>query len=58
VAIEVDGGIKPGNAGEIAAAGADILVVGSGIFNHEAGVAENIAALRTAAAQSFGKQMA
>lgn len=58
VAIEVDGGIKPGNAGEIAAAGADILVVGSGIFNREAGVAENIAALRTAAAQSFGKQMA
>jgi len=30
--IEVDGGIKPANASEIAAAGADILVAGSAIF--------------------------
>jgi ribulose-phosphate 3-epimerase len=53
VAIEVDGGIKPDNAREVAAAGADILVVGSGIFNRGASVAENIAALRTGAAESF-----
>jgi ribulose-phosphate 3-epimerase len=54
VAIEVDGGIKPDNAGEVAAAGADILVVGSGIFNRQAGVAQNIAALRAGVAKSLG----
>jgi ribulose-phosphate 3-epimerase len=30
--IEVDGGVKPGNAKEISAAGADILVMGSAFF--------------------------
>ena len=30
--IEVDGGVKPGNAAEIVAAGADILVAGSAVF--------------------------
>jgi ribulose-phosphate 3-epimerase len=30
--IEVDGGVKPGNAKEIASAGADILVMGSAFF--------------------------
>jgi ribulose-phosphate 3-epimerase len=33
--IEVDGGIKLDNAKEIASAGADILVMGSGFFNSE-----------------------
>lgn len=33
--IEVDGGIKVENAKEIASAGADILVMGSGFFNSE-----------------------
>jgi ribulose-phosphate 3-epimerase len=32
VLIEVDGGVKPGNAREIADAGADILVMGSAFF--------------------------
>jgi ribulose-phosphate 3-epimerase len=32
--IEVDGGIKPHNAGAIAAAGADVLVAGSAVFGH------------------------
>jgi ribulose-phosphate 3-epimerase len=32
VEIEVDGGVKPQNAREIAAAGADILVAGSAVF--------------------------
>lgn len=32
VEIEVDGGVKPGNAPEIVAAGADILVAGSAVF--------------------------
>ena len=30
--VQVDGGVKPENASEIHAAGADLLVVGSGIF--------------------------
>lgn len=46
VELEVDGGIKPHNAAEIAAAGATVLVVGSAIFNRQASVAANIAALR------------
>jgi ribulose-phosphate 3-epimerase len=32
IEIEVDGGVKPSNAAEIAAAGADILVAGSAVF--------------------------
>lgn len=32
VEIEVDGGVKPGNAAEIIRAGADILVAGSAVF--------------------------
>jgi len=32
VEIEVDGGVKPGNAAELAEAGADILVAGSAVF--------------------------
>jgi ribulose-phosphate 3-epimerase len=32
IEIEVDGGVKPANAAEIAAAGADILVAGSAVF--------------------------
>jgi ribulose-phosphate 3-epimerase len=30
--IEVDGGIKPGNVGQVAAAGANVIVAGSAIF--------------------------
>jgi len=32
IEIEVDGGVKPSNAAEIAAAGADILVAGSAVY--------------------------
>jgi ribulose-phosphate 3-epimerase len=53
VDIEVDGGIKAGNAGQVVMAGANVLVVGSGIFNKKASVAENIRALRKAV-QSVG----
>lgn len=35
VDIEVDGGIKVGNAAEVSSAGADILVIGSGIFTNK-----------------------
>jgi ribulose-phosphate 3-epimerase len=44
-AIEVDGGIRPGNATEVAAAGADVLVAGSAIFE-STDYAETIRALR------------
>jgi ribulose-phosphate 3-epimerase len=43
--IEVDGGIKPFNAGEAAAAGADVLVAGSAIFG-SSDYAATIRALR------------
>jgi ribulose-phosphate 3-epimerase len=49
--IEVDGGVTPANAGECAAAGADVLVAGSAAFK-DGKYAENIAALRTAAMQT------
>jgi ribulose-phosphate 3-epimerase len=43
--IEVDGGIKPSNAAEVTAAGADVLVAGSAIF-HAQDYAATIRALR------------
>jgi ribulose-phosphate 3-epimerase len=46
--IEIDGGVKGGNAAACAAAGADILVCGSAVFNPNVSVAEGIAALRLA----------
>jgi len=48
VDIEVDGGVNPGNTAEVVAAGANVLVAGSAIFNSRGSVAENIAALRRA----------
>jgi ribulose-phosphate 3-epimerase len=50
--LEVDGGVSAGNAGELAAAGADVLVAGTAIFagNDRASYAGRIAALRDAAA--------
>jgi len=48
VDIEVDGGVKPDNAAEIAGAGATILVAGSAIFNERASIAENIEKFRGA----------
>lgn len=46
--IEVDGGIHAETIGAAAGAGCDLFVVGSAVFNREASVAENIAALRAA----------
>lgn len=46
--IEVDGGVKAGNAAACVAAGARVLVAGSAVFNAEGSVRENIAALRRA----------
>lgn len=46
--LEVDGGIKPDNVAEIAAAGATVLVAGSAIFGGGRSVAENMADFRQA----------
>jgi ribulose-phosphate 3-epimerase len=50
VELEVDGGIKIDNVGEVVEAGASVLVIGSAIFNNRASVTENILALRAAIA--------
>src|SRR5512136_331329 len=54
VDIAVDGGIKVSNIAEVAAAGANIMVIGSAIFNQEASVAANIAALHEGLASLRG----
>ena len=48
VDLEVDGGINTTTAVEVVAAGANVLVVGSCIFNSQGSVAENLASLRDA----------
>jgi ribulose-phosphate 3-epimerase len=48
--LEVDGGIKSFNAAAIAAAGANVLVAGSAIFDGPAAISDNIAAFRHALA--------
>lgn len=45
--LEVDGGVKASNIGEVRAAGADMFVVGSGLFNDELTVREETSAMRT-----------
>lgn len=50
--IEIDGGVKVGNAAACAAAGADVLVCGSSVFNAESSPAMNLAALRRAVEQA------
>jgi ribulose-phosphate 3-epimerase len=45
VLIQVDGGVATDTVGDIAAAGADVLVSGSGLFNDRP-VAENLRRLR------------
>lgn len=44
--LEIDGGVSPANAGQIVAAGADVLVAGSAIFKGD--IAANVTALRNA----------
>lgn len=50
VPIAVDGGINPTTAPLVIEAGATVLISGSGIYNDEATVAENVAALRASVA--------
>ena len=49
VELEVDGGVAAGTIGEVAAAGATVVVAGAAVFNDAGTVGENIAALRRAA---------
>ena len=49
--LQVDGGIKADNAGQVVAAGADVLVAGSAVFGAEGSIGDNIAAIRKAAAR-------
>ncbi len=44
--VEVDGGINAETAPAVVAAGTEVLVAGSAVFNRKASVAENIAVLR------------
>ncbi|MEO8456402.1 MAG: ribulose-phosphate 3-epimerase [Chloroflexota bacterium] len=46
--IELDGGVTAGNVSRCAAAGADVLVAASAIFNERASIGENIRGLRDA----------
>ena len=46
--IEVDGGVSPANAGDVAAAGASVLVAGSAVFKNKSGVEHAVAQLREA----------
>ena len=47
--LEVDGGISGANAGEVAAAGASVLVAGSAVYAEPEGIAAAIAGIRAAA---------
>lgn len=53
IRLEVDGGVKIDNIGEIAAAGADMFVAGSAIFNTE-DYAETIADMRRQITKAVG----
>jgi ribulose-phosphate 3-epimerase len=52
IELEVDGGIAEGNAERAVAAGADVLVAGTAIFNEREPVAAAVARLRRAIARS------
>lgn len=47
--LEVDGGVDTHNIADIVAAGANMIVVGSAVYNNRASVEENIKRLRAAA---------
>jgi ribulose-phosphate 3-epimerase len=48
--LEVDGGVDPRNARELAEAGASVLVAGSAVYAHPDGAAEGVRAMRKALA--------
>jgi ribulose-phosphate 3-epimerase len=50
--LEVDGGVEPGNAAAIVAAGANVLVSGSAVFGGPKRISQNVADFRAALAYS------
>lgn len=48
--IQVDGGINPHNIADVVQSGANVIVVGSSVFNRRGTPTQNLAALRQAAA--------
>ncbi|HEU0076072.1 MAG TPA: ribulose-phosphate 3-epimerase [Longimicrobiaceae bacterium] len=50
VELQVDGGVGPDTIAEVVGAGATTVVAGSAVYNRRAGVADNLRALREAAA--------
>jgi len=54
--VEVDGGLNEGTAPDAAGAGASVLVAGSAVYGHEAGVSEAVARLKGAAAGAPGPE--
>ena len=50
--LEVDGGVKPDNGVRVVAAGANVIVAGSAVYNDRMTIAEAVAAMRTAIAGS------
>ena len=54
IRLEIDGGVKPDNIGDIAAAGADTFVAGSAIFGHP-DYAQVIAAMKASVAAVRGR---
>ncbi len=49
--LEVDGGVGPHNIADVVRNGANVIVVGSAVYNGDGSVAENLALLRKAAAE-------
>ena len=56
IELEVDGGVSAQTAGEVAAAGATVLVAGAAVFNESAPVADNIRRLREAAGEPLPQE--
>ena len=46
--LEVDGGVKPANVGEVVEAGADVIVAGSAVFGGSGDVGDNVSAFQRA----------
>ena len=57
VRLEIDGGVKADNIGQIASAGADTFVAGSAIFGHPEGPARGLGAIRAAARAAHSRSV-
>jgi ribulose-phosphate 3-epimerase len=55
VEVAVDGGINPTTAAAVVAAGANVLIAGSAVFNQHGTPQANLAALRSAARRGFSQ---